>query len=243
MRKILAIVGVAALCLGGRAGAQTYPATYASIPQQIVPFPGDGQPVLATDFVMGARLQMFGPTPSVGPYGPLPITDFAFAADVAKTNGAVASALGGGASVNGGGVLTPPSYLVQGNTYANVGAALAAEDSTVSTLSTSVTTLSAGLVSLNDRVNALQRFAVDARREARQGIAAAMAMSSASMPSAPGRTSWVVNASDFRDEQAVGGSFAHRFNTNFPFAFTAGFAISVSGSGEKGGRIGLAGEF
>ena len=243
MSKIVGMLSVSALFLAGGAAAQTYPATYGSIPQLSFPLAGDSQPTLATDFIFGARLQGGPGDYSVGDYGPLPITDFAFAADVAKTNAAVASALGGGASVNASGALTPPSYLVQGNTYANVGAALAAEDSTVATLSTSVSSLSTGFAALTDRVGALQRFAVDARREARQGIAAAMAMSSASMPSAPGRTSWVVNASDFRDEQAVGGSFAHRFGTSFPLAVTAGFAISVSGSGEKGGRVGLAGEF
>jgi hypothetical protein len=181
MKKIFAIGGLLALSLAGSAGAQTFPKNYASIPELQFPVAGDSQPVLPTDFIFTQRLQQTSPGQySIGDYGPLPVTEFAFAADVARTN---------------------------------------------------------------DRVNALQRFAFDARREARQGIAATMAISSASMPSAPGRTSWTVNAADFRDEQAVGGSIAHRFNTRVPFAFTAGFAISVSGSGEKGGRVGFAGEF
>jgi hypothetical protein len=70
-----------------------------------------------------------------------------------------------------------------------------------------------------------------------------MAMSSAWMPSAPGRTSWVVNVADFRDQQAVGGSIAHRFDTRLPFAVTAGFAFSPTASHESGARVGLAGEF
>lgn len=127
---------------------------------------------------------------------------------------------------------------------------LATTNANVAALSTSVTALTAGTAGLSGQLNALssqvgavQQFALEARLEARRGIAGAMAMSSASMPSAPGRTSWVVNASEFDGQTAVGGSIAHRFDTSFPFAVTAGVAVSTEHAAETGARVGLAGEF
>ena len=79
------------------------------------------------------------------------------------------------------------------------------------------------------------------RREMRQGIAAAAAMGSAPMPSAPGRTSYVLNGSSFRGQQALGGSFMHRLDTRSPFAISAGF--SYAGNKNNVARIGVAGEF
>ena len=79
------------------------------------------------------------------------------------------------------------------------------------------------------------------RREARQGIAAAMAMDTAPMPSAPGRTSWAMNTAAFKSEFAGGFSFAHRLNTARPFAITGSYGNS--GGNTHGGRVGLAGEF
>jgi hypothetical protein len=222
------IVSIGALFIATAAQSQTYPSTYSTIPISI---PGNNQPILATDFVFGARLQSFGtpsnPSYSIADYGVVPIDQFAFSADVQKTRQQVAAALGGGSSVDAAGQLTAPNYAIQGANYTNVGSALSAVDSS--------------LGSMSARVNALQQFAYDARREARQGIAAAMAMTAASMPSAPGRTSWVVNASEFHTETAFGGAFSHRFDVRVPLAITGGF--SVSGSGETGGRVGLAGEF
>lgn len=48
------------------------------------------------------------------------------------------------------------------------------------------------------------------RRESRAGVAAAVAIGYAPMPSAPGRTSYVFNLANFRGQQAVGGSIMHR---------------------------------
>jgi hypothetical protein len=79
------------------------------------------------------------------------------------------------------------------------------------------------------------------RREGQRGIAAALAMGSASMPSAPGRTSYVFNLSTFRGEQALGGSIMHRFASDTPIALSLGF--SVARGGNEAGRIGVAGEF
>jgi hypothetical protein len=68
-----------------------------------------------------------------------------------------------------------------------------------------------------------------------------MAMDTAPMPSAPGRTSWAMNTSTFKNEFAGGFSFAHRLNTARPFAVTGSYGNS--GGNTHGGRVGLAGEF
>jgi len=62
----------------------------------------------------------------------------------------------------------------------------------------------------------------------RHGIAIALVMTDASMPSAPGRTSWNVNTTEYKGEQALGGALAHRFDTSIPLAIHVGFAASGS---------------
>lgn len=94
---------------------------------------------------------------------------------------------------------------------------------------------------LEDRIGSLENYAAESRQEARQGIAAAMAMTVAPMPSAPGKTSWATNIAAFKGEVAFGASLAHRFDVDVPFAMTAGFAYG--GGDNHGVRVGLAGEF
>src|SRR3546814_4392426 len=79
-------------------------------------------------------------------------------------------------------------------------------------------------------LNALRRD----RRDAHAGIATAMAMGYAPMPSEPGRTSYALNGGLFRNAQAIGGAVAHRFATEAPLAVTAGFAY-----GGQNGRASL----
>ncbi|NSY71847.1 hypothetical protein G6L35_26140 [Agrobacterium tumefaciens] len=78
------------------------------------------------------------------------------------------------------------------------------------------------------------------QKEARQGIAAAMAMSSAVMPSAAGKTTWATNVATFHNEFALSASVAHRLDTDNPFALSG--AVSWSGD-NLGVRVGLMGEF
>ncbi len=66
-----------------------------------------------------------------------------------------------------------------------------------------------------------------------------MALSSAPLPSAPGRLTYVFNASTFQGQYGYGGAIAYRFDTNIPLALTAGVS---SGAGNVGGRIGIMGE-
>jgi hypothetical protein len=100
---------------------------------------------------------------------------------------------------------------------------------------------SRSVFALQSGVAGLQQFVGDVRAEERRGIAASTAMASASMPSEPGRTSWVLNAAEFEGQAGFGGSVAHRFNLQIPLAVTAGISFTQSGQGIY--RAGLAGEF
>ncbi len=94
---------------------------------------------------------------------------------------------------------------------------------------------------LNERMTILQGTVLDTRKEARQGVAAAIAMTTAPMPSAPGRMSWAMNLATFKGEYAFGGSLAYRFDAPIPIALTAGYAYG--GGKSHAARVGLQGEF
>jgi hypothetical protein len=96
-------------------------------------------------------------------------------------------------------------------------------------------------VGLTEHLDDIQDAINDARQDSQLGIAAAIAMGSASMPSAPGRTSYVLSATRYRGEYAVGGSVMHRLNTYNPFAITGG--ISYGGNKNTAVKLGVAGEF
>ena len=105
-----------------------------------------------------------------------------------------------------------------------------------------VATLGQSLDALGSSVNQLSARQVTAQKEARGGIAAAVALVNAPMPSAPGKTSWAGNVAKFRDQYAMGFSFSHRLNSNIPLAMTAGVAYTP-GTSDVTGRVGMAGEF
>ena len=94
---------------------------------------------------------------------------------------------------------------------------------------------------LTEHLDAINRAFSNTRREAERGIAAAMAIGSAPMPSAAGRTTYVLNGTRYRGEHALGGSVMHRLNTNNPFAITGG--VSYSGKKNTAFKFGVAGEF
>jgi autotransporter adhesin len=79
------------------------------------------------------------------------------------------------------------------------------------------------------------------RDDARRGIATAVAIGTAPIPSEPGRTSYVLNGATYRGEQAIGGGVAHRLNLDDPVAVTAGF--SYGGGHHTAVKVGVAGEF
>lgn len=94
---------------------------------------------------------------------------------------------------------------------------------------------------LSGRVDQLFDLRQLDRRDMRQGIAASVAMGHASMPSAAGRTSFVLNGATFRGEYALGGAIMHRIGDRNPLAIGAGF--SFAGNKNNAVRLGLAGEF
>ena len=104
----------------------------------------------------------------------------------------------------------------------------------------SIAALDGRVGSLEARLGGLSQYAYQTRREARQGIATALALSTAPLPSAPGRLTYVLNGATFRGEFAAGGAIAYRLDTNAPLAITAG--VSGSGGGNVGVRFGVMGE-
>ena len=119
------------------------------------------------------------------------------------------------------------------------------------TQATQITALQATDAELDTRVDALELAAgqIDTlfdlrsrdRRDMKQGVAAAMSMAQAPMPSEPGRISYAVNGATFRGEYAVGASLNYRLNTRAPMAFSVG--ASFAGNKNNGFRVGVAGEF
>jgi hypothetical protein len=77
--------------------------------------------------------------------------------------------------------------------------------------------------------------------QAYRGIAAAVAIGSASMPSVPGRFTWAANAATFQGDLGAGFSLAYRLPVSIPIAVTASYGSG--GSYANVGRDGLMGEF
>jgi len=90
-------------------------------------------------------------------------------------------------------------------------------------------------------MSALSAEISDVRGEARRGIAAAVAMASPLMPSAPGKTTINGSVGFYKGEVGVGLSVAHRLNFDIPVMLHAGYAYG--GGKEHVGRVGLSLEF
>jgi len=127
--------------------------------------------------------------------------------------------------------------------YADANGNLAAVplQSLLSGLDSGVGDLVGDVEALGGRVAALENRLDAAQTEARRGIAAAMAMASAPMPSAPGRTTWAANVGMFKSEWATGFAVAHRLDTHTPAGVSA--AVSLNADGVPAARAGLFGEF
>lgn len=101
--------------------------------------------------------------------------------------------------------------------------------------------MQAGIGALQPQIDSLNQSVQRYRTEARQGIAAAMALTPAPLPSMPGKISWALNGADFMGQFGFGGSLALRLDVPFPLALTAGYAYGSDDA--HGGRVGLQGEF
>ncbi|MBA9061920.1 hypothetical protein [Methylobacterium fujisawaense] len=121
-------------------------------------------------------------------------------------------------------------------------AASAYGPSTIAGLGNRIDSVQGQVNALEAKTDSVQRYAIQTRKEARQGVAMAIAMATAPMPSAPGKTTWATNGATYRGEWAGGLAVAHRLPTCcVPIAVTAGMAYG--GDNAVGVRAGLAGEF
>ncbi|MCJ2143034.1 hypothetical protein [Methylobacterium sp. E-066] len=121
-------------------------------------------------------------------------------------------------------------------------AASAYGPSTIAGLGNRIDSVQSQVNNLEAKTDTMQRYAVQTRKEARQGVAMAIAMATAPMPSAPGKTTWATNGATYRGEWAGGVAVAHRLPTCcVPIAITAG--VAYAGDSNLGVRAGLAGEF
>jgi hypothetical protein len=89
------------------------------------------------------------------------------------------------------------------------------------------------IAGVNTRIDLLQRKSFS-------GIASAISMEQAPMPSAGGKTTFAMHAAVFENYTGLGVSFAHRFDTELPFAVDGSFSHSA---GEDLGRVGFEVEF
>lgn len=141
-----------------------------------------------------------------------------------------ATALGGGATYKESTGVSAPSYFVRGTTFNNVGSAFGAinsqlgvYDNQLHNINNALSSLGAGLVNTNQRIDGVDRKAM-------QGVAIAGAMAVAPMPSAPGKTRVKLNNAFYRGYAATSVSVAHRLHTNIPAAITAGASVGYRNS-------------
>jgi autotransporter adhesin len=139
---------------------------------------------------------------------------------------------------------TNQTIATQGVAIADLQISDTVQTSQIAGLDTRVTaleTLSGNLGALQGSVDQLFDLRHRDRRDMKQGVAAAMAMADAPMPSRPGGVSYQVKAGTFRGEHAISGALTYRLNTSSPMAVSAG--VSHAGNKNTGANIAFSGEF
>jgi autotransporter adhesin len=101
--------------------------------------------------------------------------------------------------------------------------------------------MSSDIAGLRGDISELSGDISKLRKESRQGIAAAMAMTSAPRPSAPGKTTWGTNVAAYQGQVATSFAMSHMFDTNYPVILDA--AVGYAPGGSAGVRVGVSGEF
>ena len=109
------------------------------------------------------------------------------------------------------------------------------------TQATQITALEAAQDIVTGQIDTLFDLRDADREDMKEGIASAIAIAAAPMPSAPGKLSYAVNGASFRGQRAVGGSLMYRLPSRTPMAVNVGF--SYAGNKNNGVRVGVAGEF
>jgi len=121
------------------------------------------------------------------------------------------------------------------------GSQLFTTNQTLAALASTVGSWNADLSSIQGSIGTLFDLRSQDRRDLKQGIASALALGSAPMPSGAGHISYVVNGATYRGAYAVGGELKYRLNTPSPMAVGVGF--SYAGNKNNGVRVGASGEF
>ncbi|RAI29226.1 adhesin, partial [Rhodoplanes elegans] len=161
------------------------------------------------------------------------------AGGVALGNGALVTAANA-VAIGSGSVASAPGTVSFGSAgnerrLTNVAAGIAPTDAVNMSQLTSFAT------GFQSQLAGLQTQVADNQREARRGVAAAVATASPPMPSGPGKTTWQVRGSTFNGEFGVGFGMAHRLTTTTPLAVVAGYGNG--GGTDHTGYVGLGGEF
>ena len=169
---------------------------------------------------------------------------------VAIGNGAANGSFANSVALGSGTVNTAANQVsVGGRTISGVANGVAATDAVnVSQLNaatagvtTNLAALNGAIVGLQGDVATLYDMRKEDRKDMRQGIASALALPTAPMPSTPGGFGYAVNGATFRGEYAAGASLTYRLNTAAPTAINVG--VAVGGNKNNGARIGVSGEF
>jgi len=172
-------------------------------------------------------------------------------------NGALASginstAIGQGSSTAGfansvalgaGTVNTAANQVnVGGRTIGGVAAGVLATDAVnVAQLNAAVGGINNGIAALQGDIGTLFDLRRGDRQDMRQGVASAMALTQAPMPSEEGGISYALNGAMFRGEYATGASLTYRLHTDYVMAVS--FGASFAGNKNNGIRVGVSGEF
>ncbi|MET0588874.1 MAG: hypothetical protein ABWZ75_10170, partial [Novosphingobium sp.] len=175
---------------------------------------------------------------------------------VAVGNGASNGAFTNSVALGAGSVNTASNQVaVGGRTVSGVSAGALSETSTdavngsqlyvtnqaVAANTSAIASFATNLSGMQNQVSTLFDLRNQDRKDMKQGVASAIAMANAPMPSNPGGVGYAFNTAVFRGEAAVGGSINYRLNTENPTALSVGF--SYAGNKNNGFRAGIAGEF
>lgn len=131
---------------------------------------------------------------------------------------------------------------VGGRTIGGVAAGVAATDAVnVAQLNAATAGLNSAIDGLTTDVGTLFDLRRSDRQEMRKGIAAAIAMPDAPMPTEPGRVGYAVQGGTFRGQYAAGVSLNYRLPTANPMAINVG--ASFAGDKNNGAKVGISGQF
>ena len=106
-------------------------------------------------------------------------------------------------------------------------------------LSNQIASINTNFSGLQGQIDTLFDLRSRDRKDMKQGVAAAMAMGDAPMPSHEGGVSYLLTGATFRGEFAGSASLMYRLNARSPMALQVGAAFA--GNKNAGARIGLAG--